>query len=415
VTSAFLCCVLALFAARDRGEILSAVQVHGNHVTTADEVIQLSGLAVGEAVLATTANDALARLRRSGRFRDVQVLKRYASIADPSRVVMIILVSEGPVRIDVPEDPDLPVRVVKRRGLTHLMVMPILFGEDGYGVTAGVHLSYVGLTGPRGRVSVPLTFGGERRAAIEFDRPIVQGPFSRVQAGTAIQRSRNPGFDADDARTRAWVRVERRMGPIKVGGGADWQHVSFAGQEDDVRSASLEVAFDTRRDPMLARNAVLLSATWTRRDFEIADDVSQWRLEGRGYLGLAGQSVLVVRAVREDGDGPLPAAFQSILGGSANLRGVRAGTAVGDTLAAGSLELALPLSSPLSLGRIGLSVFADAGAVHADGDRLRDQAFRSGFGGGVWLTATAFHATLSLARSRGGGGMRVHFSAGVSH
>ena len=112
--------------------------------------------------------------------------------------------------------------------------------------------------------------------------------------------------------------------------------------------------------------------------------------------------------------GPLPPPFQSLLGGSANLRGFRAGTAAGETLAAGSLELRIPLSSPLDIGRFGVNAFVDSGTVYAHDERLGEQSFRTGIGAGVWMTATAFHLGLAVARGRGES-TRVHFSAGIAY
>ena len=52
------------------------------------------------------------------------------------------------------------------RGL-RLLFLPILRYEEGYGVSYGVRLARTDLLGPKSRVSVPLTWGGERRAALE--------------------------------------------------------------------------------------------------------------------------------------------------------------------------------------------------------------------------------------------------------
>src|SRR5205823_8162846 len=108
-----------------------------------------------------------------------------------------------------------------------------------------------------------------------------------------------------------------------------------------------EGGFDARLDPMLARDAVYARAARTHFAFRNGDALNGAELEGRGYLGLFGQNVLVVRALRDDADKPRPAYLQPMLGSLANLRGFRAGTAVGDTLVAGSIELRLPLTSPL--------------------------------------------------------------------
>ena len=406
--------LLMALATLSQAETIAVIQVHGNHVTADDEIIRVAGIAVGEVFLATTIEDVSARLRQTGRFEQVDVLKRFASIEDPSRITVVIIVNEGPVRIEVPDDPALPLRIVKRRGLTNLMLLPILAAEDGYGLTYGARISYVGVTGRRGRVSLPLSWGGQKRAAIEFDRPFTSGPLTRLQVGAGLQRVRNPGFDVDDSRRLAWARAERGVGPVRIGGTAEWQRVRFASEEDDVRSGGLDLTIDTRHDPQLPRNAVLASASWTRLSFGSGGDVNRTTLEGRGYVGLVGQSVLVVRARREDADQPLPPAFQSLLGGSANLRGFRAGIATGDTLVAGSIELRVPLSSPLSIGRLGVTAFVDTGAVYAHDGRFRDQPMRTGVGGGLWLTATAFHLALAVGRGLGSS-TRVHFSAGVSY
>jgi outer membrane protein assembly factor BamA len=395
-------------------ETIAVIQVHGNQVTADEEIVRLAGVAVGDLFLDSTVEEVTTRLRKAGRFDQVHVLKRFASLEDPSRITLVIVVNEGPVRIEVPDDPDLPIRVVKRRGLTNVMVMPVLDAEDGYGVTFGARLAYVGVTGRRGRVSVPLTWGGVKRVAVEFDRPFESGPLTRVQAGTGIQRIHNPGFDADDTRRRAWARAERAVGRLRVGGQAEWQRVSFTGSDDDVWAGGVDATFDTRRDPQARRNAVLASASWTRLSFRSGDDVNRTRLEGNGYLGLVGQTVIVARGLREGASGTLPPPFQSLLGGSANLRGFRAGTAAGDTLVAGSLDLRIPLTSPLDLGRLGVNAFVDTGTVYAHDERLKDQALRTGAGAGVWMTATAFHLGLAVARGSGAG-TRVHFSAGIAY
>ena len=58
------------------------------------------------------------------------------------------------------------------------------------------------------------------------------------------------------------------------------------------------------------------------------------------------------------------------------------------TPAAGSLELRLPVTSPPSLGKLGVRAFIDAATVYDAGAHLRRQHFERGAGGGVWFTAT---------------------------
>jgi outer membrane protein assembly factor BamA len=408
--------VLALVGgpAVPQNETLASIQVHGNQLTSDEEIVAAAAIQLGDPFHAEMLAEVAQRLRQTGRFEHVEVLKRFASIDDMSRIALVIVVHEGPVRVEVPDDPDLPLRIVRRRGLTRVLFMPILAGEDGYGLTYGGRATYVGVMGRRGRVSVPLTWGGEKRVGVEFDRPFTSGPFTRVAGGAALQRVRNPGFDVDDTRRRLWARAERTVGVLRLGGVAEWQRVSFAGTDDEVRSGGVDVQVDTRRDPQFPRNAVIATASWTRLDFASGRAIDRRRYEARGYLGLAGQTVLEARVLREDASRALPPAFQSLLGGSSNLRGFRAGSAAGDTLVSGSLELKVPLSSPLNIGQIGVNTFIDSGAVYAAGGRLRDQTMRTGFGAGVWMTATVFHAGVAIARGRHAG-TRVHFGAGISY
>src|SRR5205085_953824 len=98
-------------------------------------------------------------------------------------------------------------------------------------------------------------------------------------------------------------------------------------------------------------------AAWEHVHVRGVDAVNRVQLEARGWIGLTGQNVLAVRVLREDADRPLPAYLEPVLGGAANVRGFRAGTAVGDTLMAGSVEMMIPLTSPLRFGRFGVSAF----------------------------------------------------------
>ena len=56
----------------------------------------------GRAVLRIVGADAEERLRKSGRFHDVEVLKRFASISDLTQITVLIQIDDGPVRIDPP-------------------------------------------------------------------------------------------------------------------------------------------------------------------------------------------------------------------------------------------------------------------------------------------------------------------------
>ena len=89
----------------------------------------------------------------------------------------------------------------------------------------------------------------------------------------------------------------------------------------------------------------------------------------------------------------------NLLGGGANLRGYDAGYKAGDNLAAASAELRIPLTSPLNVGRFGVKAFVDWGTIYGVGDKLADQTFDRGIGGGAYLHLTVVSMSLDVARS----------------
>jgi outer membrane protein assembly factor BamA len=394
-------------------EVVTEILVHGNHLTADAEIVKLAGVAVGAPFGPSTIADITARLKAASLFDDLSVMKRLGSIDDPSRVVIVIVVNEGPVRIDVPRSPDAPARVVRRGGSGNLMFMPILDAEDGYGVTYGARVAYPGLLGERSRLSFPLTWGGLKRAGVEFDRRFTRGPFSRVEVGGVVQRRRNPAFEEEDDRRRLWLRGERAAGPIRAGATVGWQRVSFADLEDDLTTVGADIAFDTRLDPVLPRNAVFASAAWERVGFASGGAIHRTRLDARGYLGVYRQNVVVVRVLREDANRSQPPYLKSLLGGWSSLRGFKAGSFTGDTMVLGSIEFRVPLTTPLSVGKIGVSLFADTGTAYENGQRYRDQTLRTGIGGSVWFAAAAFRMGLSVAHGRGAD-TRVNFGGGLT-
>ena len=97
------------------GEVIASVQVHGNTVTSDDEIRRLAGVDVGSAAAEDLVEAVTARLVATKRFESVRVLKRFASIADPSQILIVIIVDEGAVRIERTGDPENPTRVVRSR------------------------------------------------------------------------------------------------------------------------------------------------------------------------------------------------------------------------------------------------------------------------------------------------------------
>ncbi len=387
-------------------EIVATIQVQGNNVTPDADVMSLAGVSVGDPFSPAMLDDVRRRLLASGRFEGAEVLKRFASIADPSRIALVIVIDEHAVRVELPDPTESgdPAPRIRRRGPANAMWLPILFGEDGYGLTYGALVAWPDVAGVRSRVSVPLSWGGRRTAGVEFDKTFAGGWLSRVRAGGGVDSRRNPAFDERDTRRRVWGRVERRITDhLRLGASAGWDHVTFADDSDRFASVGADVTFDTRLDPGLPRNAVFAQLAWSRLDVDRTGVLQTAQVEVRGYLGLVRQTVLEARIEHDAADASRPPYLKPLLGGWSNLRGFPAGSFFGDTLTAGSLELRLPTSSPLSVAKAGISVFVDAGKAYDRGVRFDEAPLQVGAGAGVWLSATIVQAGLSVAYGRDSG------------
>lgn len=389
--------------------VVDEIRVQGNYRTTDEEVVRVAGVAVGDRLTDAGIADVQQRLRASGVFAAVEVRKRFRSLVDADRVALVILVREKLVPQDVPV-------FLKPfdRAARQFMFLPILDYTEGYGVTYGARVSLVDWMGAGERLSVPLTWGGTKRAALEIDRTFTGGRVSRLSGGGSISSRENPHFDLDDHRLEAWARAEHELvRGLTAGGGIRWTDVEFGDLDDRFTSYTADVTVDTRADPSFPRKAVYATAAWEAMDFRgSAPTINRYRFEARGYLGLVGQTVLSLRALHEAADRPQPEYAQFLLGGGSTLRGHRAGEFAGDRLAAASVELRIPMDSPLHRGSAGFTFFYDAGAVYDVGTSLGDAAFQQGAGAGVFLTAPFVHLNLDVAKNLTGSGARVHFSTG---
>ena len=403
-------------------EVVAVIQVHGNTLTSTDEVIRASGIAVGDRVSDTTLSDAEARLRAAIKPDSVDVLKRFASISDPTQVLVLIQLDEGPVRVDVP-DFDVPIpkvpgpvsrTTIVRRSRFSLMWVPILGAEDGYGFTYGAQFALVGRRATRRRVVVPASWGGDKRIGAEYQQEFRSRFAPRLKTGGFLQRRTHPFFDSNADRTRVFGRTEwPLLRDVQAGTEVAWQSSSLAGQKVEARSIGADVVVDTRVDPLMPHNAIFVRSAVERLHFSDRNSAIRTEIDANGYIGVYRGTVLALRAVREDFSRPAPAFYKSTLGGSRNLRGFRAGRAVGDTLVAGSVELRIPSTSPLRIARFGYSVFMDAGATYDKGQRFRDQRLERGVGAGIWMTAPLFRFSAAVARGIGSG-MRAHIGAGLT-
>jgi len=236
----------------------------------------------------------------------------------------------------------------------------------------------------------------------------------RLTAGAFVQRRTHPFFDENADRGRLYGRTEwRLLRDVQAGTEVAWQSSSVAVQKVQARSIAGDVVVDTRVDPLMPFNAVFVRSVVERLNFSNSYSATRTEIDANGYVGLYRGMVLAVRALREDFSRPAPAFYKSLLGGSRNLRGFRAGHAVGDTLVAGSVELRIPATSPLRVARFGSNIFMDVGTTYDKGKKFRDQTFERGVGAGVWITAPLFRFSVAVARGIGSG-TRAHIGAGLT-
>ena len=410
-------------------QVVAGIQFQGNTATPDDEMRRLAGVQIGMPFEETTPAVVAERLRKAKHFDRIEVLKRYASIADPSQIMLVIIVDEGPVKIVMTGDPENPTRIVRKRW-PNLLVLPILRREDGYGITAGVRLGLPDKFGRQSRITFPLMWGGTKSGGIDVEKRLSDGFFDRITTGFTVSRRRNLTYDVDDDRAAATVRAERELKrQLRFGVSGGWQRASFKGVADHFAQAGADVRYDTRVDPILPRDAVFLRASVEQMAFgnaplPISDDPKQYLgyrgsltrvdLDARGYVGLPfTQSVLALRGFRVDASRPLPPYMQPEIGGLGTLRGFPAGYAAGDTMVTMSAEVIVPLNSPLKRGRFGVSAFTDRGAIYDKGESLSDQTMLVGYGGSVWFAATFFRLNVAVAHGSGVG-TRPHVSGTIT-
>jgi outer membrane protein assembly factor BamA len=388
--------------------VVGEVRVHGNHTTPDADILAIVGDVVGQPATDQLIAEVHDRLEKSGRFDGVEVRKRFRSIDNPDDILLMVVVDEVPGIDELNLTPG-----AMKKFWSSGMFLPILHSEDGYGFTYGARLSFVERFGPRSRISMPLTWGGERQARVQLERSFQSGPIERVAGEFGIGRRENPHYDISDRRITAAARIESAPARwLRFGVGGKRDDVRFADVDDRVTRLGGDVALDTRVDPAFPRNAIHAVLRLERVGFD-GGRANQKTADVRGYVGLFGQNVLALRALSITTDTPLPLYEHTLLGGAANLRGYDAGYKAGDNLAAASAELRIPLTSPLNVGRFGVKAFVDWGTIYGVGDKLSDQTFDRGIGGGAYFHLTAFSLSLDVARSLTGN-TRFHFGMGMT-
>ena len=386
------------------------LRVHGNQSLSDEEVLSLSAVAVGDVVDAEKVEQVERRLQASGHFESVEVRKRYLSLTATDEVALVFVVRERTVTAATGPIPRVLGEVGQR-----LMFLPIFDYTEGYGFTYGVQTSVVDVLGDAARVSMPATWGGTKRVALEVDQVFSEGIVQRLQGGVSRSRRENPHFQTDDDRTRVWARVDRRLpAKLRVAAEGGWADVRFGTRDDTLKRFRVLLEVDTRRDVSFPRDALFAQASFEWLDLNGGNRViGRPHYRAEAYKGLVGQSVLALRADYWGTDRSLPAYEQPMLGGGRSLRGWKVGEFVGDRSLNGSAELRFPLNSPLSIGRMGGAIFFDTGTVYNVGQALGRAQFHHGAGVGVFLRVPFVHLQLDVAHNLEDR-VRVHVAAAVT-
>jgi outer membrane protein assembly factor BamA len=393
-------------------ETIREVRVHGNATLSDEAVLKLAGVGIGDPVSATAEKDIEQRLKASGRFESVEVRKRYRSLDDPTDVAIVLVVHERPgVGTGGPGGEAPPPW---RRFTSRLMFFPILGYADGYGLTYGGRVSTVNVLGEGERFSVPLTWGGTKRAALEFEQPFKSGPLTRVLGSVGISSRENPHFNIDDRRVELKARGERLFARVlRAGADVSRSSVRFGPLEDGLWSAGGDVALDTRSDPAFPANAVVLGVGWSDLHVGGLQAIHRRTADARGYLRVFRQNVLAGRVQYFGADAALPPYERLLLGGAANLRGFRAGAFDGDRMVITSGEWRAPLTSVIHGAKLGVTVFVDAARAADYGTSLGDVAWHRGAGAGLFVMAPLVHINLYVAHGVDAG-TRINIGTGFS-
>jgi outer membrane protein assembly factor BamA len=396
-------------------EKIAEIRVHGNATIPDETVIKLAGLSIGASLDAAGLDAVEKRLKASGSFDEVQVRKRYRTLA-MDEVSIVLLVHERP-GVTVAGDPPSPFR----RFRNHLMYFPILRYDDGYGWTYGGRASVVNALGKGTRVSLPVSWGGTRRAALEADRTFQTGPLTRLSGSFGVSQQENPHYDVADHRTEGQVRAERRLfNMLTFGGEVGGSAIRFGALREHFWTSGGDVTLDNVRDPMYPSDAVHTSITWNRLTGigptsvgAPGASIDRYQYLASGFKRLFAQNVLALRVEYDTASAALPLYEQWLLGGS-SLRGVSSKAYAGDKRLLWTAEVRLPFSSPLSIARTGFSVFTDGGAIAPFGTRIGNVPRYKSAGAGFWIIATVVQLNFDVAHSLDGQGTRFHFGTGFT-
>ena len=390
-------------------ETVDDLRVHGNHSIPDDEVLALAGVARGDAVTPALIESVTARLQSSGYFETVEVRKRYRSLTATDRVALVIVVRERPAA----SVRNAGLRSVARL-LRQTLFLPVLGYEEGYGLTYGARFALLDVAGAGSRVSVPATWGADRRVAVELEAPLPGRIVDRLLVGASRGRRTHPALGLTDDRTGVRIGIDRNLSRgFRMHATVAREEIRFGSAVERLTRAEAALVYRSAVASSFPRDEVAFTASVERIGLDgAAAPIVRPRIDAQVFVGVVGQSVVAARLQYAGASRGLPLYEQPLLGGGATLRGWPAGVRMGDRLIATSLEWRLPVTSPLSAGNAGLRFFHDRATVWNVGDRLRDATFLDGAGVGLFVTAPLFELHVDVAHDLHGS-VRVHAGAGT--
>ena len=238
------------------------------------------------------------------------------------------------------------------------MFLPILSYADGYGFTYGARFSTEDLLGFDERLSVPLTWGGTRRAALELERTFTRGPITRVFSSAAIYQHENPRFEIDDRADRVpRTRRAELQTDLPHRHRSDTRATSSSPSCDDkLWTLGADAATRHARQSQLPRERRVCARRLDGAQRRSARNaINRYTADARGYLRLFAQPVLAGRVLYQTTDATLPPYERLLIGGSSSLRGFRTGAFDGDKTLSTSAELRIPITSVISGAKLGVN------------------------------------------------------------
>jgi len=375
------------------GEVVE-IRFHGNHSIPDSELADKLGIRLGDAYSAQDREEIKARLMATGRFEWIDVRARHRTLNSNGPVALIIVMRE------------------RTPAKKKIMFFPILSVTDEYGLTAGGRLTTLDLLGLKERLSFPATVGGLKEASGEAEFSVDRSLFDQLIVGGGIAQWENPHYMINDTRTRASGEVHKRIKRLQYSLFGGWANARFGELDDSLLQYGFELTLDGRQERLFPRNTGFVRFRLNRtHTLDNGPTYNRYTLDVRGFKGLPRRVVLATQVQYSTSSAPLPAYMKPYLGGAATLRGWETGAFIGDNRLISSIEIRMPLSSALSLHKLGLNLFFDLGTVYDHGQSLSRAQFEKGAGTGFFLFLFGLGFKFEVAQNLKGN-WRVHFSTG---